>query len=473
MACLAPVAPTWLLIGLQCHVVTYRRMSHGLRTSAYSNPFPRVFHRFSPVTMASICEESIQGRIKNRLNRAFTTFLARFKKHRQSKEGGDNPYQAADIVEKTQNPNTPTPSLLSIPLEIRLQIFGHLLRADEGRICPHARLPYLFIRREIRSRYDAPNNIFLPALLINRQLYLEMKPILYSENLFYFENWLTPRNPSDSPRKLLAEIGTYIKQIGFPLDLFEIRSGFINKQASIKAAERLRAEFKMLSTHLPNLKSTRVDLFSSYKRECQRFLVCLVRSCQLLPGKKIITVHSTNRGKVRIGNILRIHLNGCSDLLILGGCICVPFTEPAWERRIVRAFESGRRQTFCSGPSLRVRIYTRHSDTGTSNSLTSWVRAGMSLSSAEKLAYESVVKYGSVFLSYTAQDKGPRMGCLLCNSGTGCVHEARYTPTRKHPVDRIGLISISTFEAWVDSEVEARKCGQGIISNYSSSYHST
>lgn len=425
--------------------------------------------------MASICKESIQGRIKNSLNRAFTTSLARFKKHLQSKEGGDNSYQAADIVDKTQNPTTPTPSLLSIPLEIRLQIFGHLLRADEGRICPHARLPYLFIRPEIRSPYEAPNNIFLPALLINRQLYFEMKPILYSENLFYFENWLTRsfQNPSNSPQKLLAAIGTHIKHIGFPLDLFESGSGSITKQASIEAAERLRAEFKLLSTHLPNLKSTRVDLFSSYKRGCPRFLVCLVRSCQLLPGKKTITVHSTNGGKVRIGNILRTHLNGCSDILILGGCMCIPFTKSAWERRTVRTFESGRLQTFRSGSSLRVRIYTCHSDTATSNSLTSWVGVGMSMSSADKLAYESVVKYGSVFLSYIAQAKGPRMGCLLCKSGNECVHEARYTPTRKRPVDRIGLVSIGTFEAWLDSEVEARKCGKGIISNYSSSYYST
>lgn len=446
-------------------------MSHTIRIFR----FPRVFHRHLPVTMTSICKESFQGRIKNSVNRTFTTSLARFKKYLQSKEGGDNHHLAADTVDRTTGYTTPTPSLLSIPFEIRLQIFGHLLRADEGRICPHARLPYLFIRMEIRSHYESPNNIFLTALLINRQLYFEMKPILYSENLFYLENWLTRsfRNPSNSPQKLLAAIGTYIEQIGFPLDLVESGSGSITKQASIEAAERLKAEFKLLSTHLPNLKSTRVDLFSTYERPCPRFLVCLVRSCQLLPGKKIITVHSTNREKVRIANILRIHLNGCSDLLILGGCICIPFTKPAWERRIVRTFENGRLQTFCSGSRHRVRIYTRQVDTATSNSLTSWVGGEVSMSSADKLAYESVVKYGSVFLSYNAQAKGPRMGCLLCKSGTDCVHGARYTPTRKQPVDRLGLVSMSAFEAWVDREVEARKCAKGIISNYSSSYHPT
>lgn len=94
----------------------------------------------------------------------------------------------------------------------------------------------------------------------------------------------------------------------------------------------------------------------------------------------------------------------------------------------------------------------------------------MSKSPADKLAYESVVQYGSVFLSYLAQVKGPRMGCLLCKPGTDCVHGARYTPTRKKPVDRIGLVSIGAFEAWVDCEVKARKCAEGIISYYTSSY---
>lgn len=375
--------------------------------------------------MASIGKESIQERIKKSANRTFTTSLARSKEYLQSKEEGDDLNRGADIVDKTQTPTgytTPTsPSLLSIPLEIRLQIFGHLLRADEGRICPHARLPYPFIQPEIRGHCKAPSNLFLPALLINRQLYSEMNPILYSENLFYFENWLTRRflsfpNPSNSPQKLLAAIGTYIKQIGFPLDMFENESGASRKQVSIQTAERLKAEFKLLSTHLPNLESTRVDLFTTYRRPCERFLVCLVRSCQLLPGKKIITVHSTNREKVRIGNILRAHLNGCSDLVILGGCICIPFTNPAWERRIMKTFENGRLRSFCSGSRLRVRIYTRQIDTAISNSLTGWVGGEMSKSSAEKLAYESVVKYGSVYLSCNTNAKGPRMGWDVCSA---------------------------------------------------------
>lgn len=38
---------------------------------------------------------------------------------------------------------------------------------------------------------------------------------------------------------------------------------------------------------------------------------------------KIITVHSTNREKGLIANILRSHLNGCSDLILLSGYICM------------------------------------------------------------------------------------------------------------------------------------------------------
>lgn len=60
-----------------------------------------------------------------------------------------------------------------------------------------------------------------------------------------------------------------------------------------------------------------------------------------------------------------------------------------------------------------VRIYTRQLDSATSKTLTSCVGAGLWMNSADKLAYESVVKYGSVFLSYIAKAKGPRMGCLL------------------------------------------------------------
>lgn len=394
--------------------------------------------------MASTSKGRIHKRIKNRVNRTFTTaqssIIAWLKKHLQHKEGDDKPHQSLDTVDKTQSPAAcaPPPSLLTIPLEIRLQIFGYLLRVDNGRICPHARVPYLFIHPDDLLYVYASNDIFLPALRINRQLYFEMKPILYSENLFYFDHCLT-LDPFwfGFPQELIAAIGMNIRQIGFPLHSIESELGS-TKEASIKAAERLKAEFKLLSIHMPNLNLTRVDLFFKYTRPCQRFLVCLVRSCQLLPGKKIITVHGSNREKERIANMLRIHLNGCSDILLLGGCICIPFLGMEWER-------------------YKVLIYTRETHRARADSLNLWV-AEQSLSRrGKRAAFESVVKYGSVFLSYNPQVKGPRMGCLRCKLGTDCVHEAKYTPTRKEPVDRIGKVSIGAFEDWIEWKVKTRK----------------
>lgn len=258
--------------------------------------------------------------------------------------------------------------------------------------------------------------IFVSALLINRQFYFEMISFLYSENLFYFENCLiafhfeydlTKGYHPDRlgfPEKLFAAIGIHIRKIGFPLHF-----RFATKGASIKSSETIKAEFKLLATHLPNLSTTRVDLFFMYTSLCQRFLIDLVRSCQLLPGKKIITVHDTNRAKDRIGNILRIHLNGCSDILLLGGCICIPFVEPTWEK--------GKMQSY-NDEYGRLHFYTRPNNIAFPNTLAKWVGGEMSKSSRQKLVYEKVVKYGSVLLSHNAQAKGQRMGCLLCKLGT-------------------------------------------------------
>lgn len=318
------------------------------------------------------------------------------------------------------------PTLLNIPLEIRLQIFGYLLRADDAQICPHARLPYLFIRSEIRNQPHAPNGIVLPALLINRQLHFEMKPILYTENLFYFESCLTGsyRDPPSFPQKLLTTVGKDMKHIGFTLDLIE--SGSKTKEESTKAAKRIKAEFGFLSTHLPNLSSTRIDLFCTYARPCQSFLVSLLRSCQLiLPGMKIMTVHSTNREKIRIANILRTHLDARSDLfLLLGGCMCIPFlyTSP-------KQLEQFQRMP-------RYNLYTREKDRAQPDRLISWVWEMSTAPRERRIGYMFVVKHGSVYLSDKAKAKGPLMGCLLCKLNTACVHEARCSPIRKAPMIR-------------------------------------
>lgn len=151
-----------------------------------------------------------------------------------------------------------------------------------------------------------------------------MRSFLYSENLFYFENCLTAfhfgydltkcyhANRLGFPKKLFAAIGTHIRKIGFPLHF-----RFGTKRASIKAAETIKAEFKLLATHLPSLSTTRVDLFFTYKSLCQRFLIYLVRSCQLLSGKKY---HRCTCYQPRKGSSWKHHQDPSQRLLALTYC---------------------------------------------------------------------------------------------------------------------------------------------------------
>lgn len=46
-------------------------------------------------------------------------------------------------------------------------------------------------------------------------------------------------------------------------------------------------------------------------------------------------MHGNNREKVRVGNHVRIYLNDCSDLLLLGGCSCAPFLNAGWQPRLL------------------------------------------------------------------------------------------------------------------------------------------
>ncbi|MCJ1344163.1 hypothetical protein MMC31_002366 [Peltigera leucophlebia] len=184
---------------------------------------------------------STSNEINDGVDRASTTSLIQSMENPQSQEENDNPHQAIKPVDKTEGP---TGSLLAMPAEIRQQIFGYLLCADKTKNCPHDRSHYLFLHPECCRRFPAiKNRAFLAALLINRQLYFEIKYILYSQNLFYFEGCLTQTyfDPPSLPQKLIAAIGTNLKQIGFPLKFGIIRS--ITKDASIKAAERFKAKY--------------------------------------------------------------------------------------------------------------------------------------------------------------------------------------------------------------------------------------
>lgn len=378
---------------------------------------------------------STSNEINDGVDRASTTSLIQSMENPQSQEENDNPHQAIKPVDKTEGP---TGSLLAMPAEIRQQIFGYLLCADKTKNCPHDRSHYLFLHPECCRRFPAiKNRAFLAALLINRQLYFEIKYILYSQNLFYFEGCLTQTyfDPPSLPQKLIAAIGTNLKQIGFPLKFGIIRS--ITKDASIKAAERFKAEFKLLSAHLPNLKTTQVDLFCTYIKPCQRFLACLVHSCQLLTGKKIITLHSTNREKNRIAKTLKIHLNNCSDFLLIGGCVCDSFLE--WS------------SVCCTG---KIYIGDIHRSRRRNN-----------FGGGRILCYQGRqpcwVSYESVASSDCDQGKGPRIGCLLCKLGTKCVHDRKYAPTRQAPQASVNGTQRSAlqsaFDEWFAQRGKERK----------------
>lgn len=88
--------------------------------------------------------------------------------------------------------------------------------------------------------------------------------------------------------------------------------------------KKLKAAFEKLSMHLPNPHTSRVDLFCNNARPSQRFLVCLV-AVNFSPGIN----ESQNREKALITHILRSHFNCCSDLLLLGGCICYSISRNA------------------------------------------------------------------------------------------------------------------------------------------------
>lgn len=353
----------------------------------------------------------------------------------------ENPHSALDKVDK------PTPSFLAIPLEIRLQIFSYLFRADEGQICSHFRLPYLFFRPTCRARGHAFNNIFFDALLVNRQLYLELKRVVYGENLFYFEGCL-PReyfDPPNFPQKMLAKIGMELRHFGFPLKFDASRAP--DKEASIKAAERFEAEFKLLSRLLPNLSTTQVDLFCIYAKPCESFLVCLLRSCQLLHGKKIISVHGTNREKTRIAKIFQVYLNGCSDVLLLGGCDCIPVLE-------IGSID-------CPVHMPRGQIFSRE-PSGSNGWPGDWIMRTEYWYTQAGWGYDrqrrwSQIWYTSLFLSDNAEFKGPRMGCLFCKLDTECVHDKRYSPIRKVPVATTQKPFFEVQEDWSQQATKARK----------------
>lgn len=307
------------------------------------------------------------------------------------------------------------PDLLRLPLELRWQIFRPLLRADKDQICEHAQTQLPFIIWNGRKRDYAPKTGVQPSvLLLNRQIYRELLPLLYSENLIYLEPFFGSdpvrilRTNSRLPKLLpislnSASMGRFVKQIGFsvfqePTSMtYSCSSSPEDDEEIFIGSNRLRLVLycQELGQHLPNLQLTYVNIFTHPQRPEEGFLLHLIRTLQTLPGRRILVIHGSNREKVRVINILRSSISQSADL-VLGSCICYTFRTNGTSRSKERTpdFPPVRRFWF-------------------ENVL--WLRNHPHCTLPP-------------FLSRRV--KGCLIGCLLCKVGKGCVHDPAYRPQR-------------------------------------------
>lgn len=153
-----------------------------------------------------------------------------------------------------------------------------------------------------------------------------------------------------------------------------VYSSFLSRwlQLPRKDQEQSQPYFHNIDQSRRKIKSRIQIAFHTHAQSQSHPSQSLLRSYQLLPRKKIFTVHGSNREKEGIANMLRIHVNGSFNILLLGGCICIPFLGMEWER-------------------YKVRIYTRETHRARADSRSLWV-AEQSLSRQGKRAsFESVV----------------------------------------------------------------------------------
>lgn len=310
------------------------------------------------------------------------------------------------------------PDMLRLPLELRWHIFHPFIRADEHQLCAHAQTHLPFIIWDGGKREKAPiTGVHLSVLLLNRQIYQELVPLLYSENLIYLEQFFGSdpikiqqgysRSPEFLPRSLRStSMGRFVKQIGFSVlqeHVLESPLGyscdFLLKADDeiFNGSNRLRFEIdcQELRQHLPNLRLTYVNIFTHPQKPEEKFLLCLIKTLHTLPGRRILVIHGSNREKVRVSNILRLSASQFTDDLVVGGCYC--------HVQDVRTSHP-RADYYNSSPPRRVWF---------ENVL--WVRDHI---------YCTLPPYLSPRI------KGCLTGCLLCKVGKACVHDPAYKPRR-------------------------------------------
>lgn len=309
------------------------------------------------------------------------------------------------------------PGLLRLPLELRWQIFLPLIRADEHQICAHAQTHLPFIIWNGGKREQAPKTgVQLSVLLLNRQLYQELIPFFYSENLIYLEQFFGSdpikilqrysRSPVFLPRPLHSTcMGRFVKQIGFSVlqePVLETALGYScdfppkTHDEFFNGSNRLRLEIdcQELRQHLPNLQLTYVNIFTHPQKPEEKFLLSLIKTLHTLPGRRILVIHGSNREKVRVSNILRFSASQSTDLVV-GGCLCH-----------IQDVRASRPRGDYQNSSRDKRIWFEN---------VLWVRDHTHCTLPPYLS---------------RRIKGCLTGCLLCKVGKACVHDPAYKPRR-------------------------------------------
>ncbi|KAL8785713.1 MAG: hypothetical protein Q9213_003180 [Squamulea squamosa] len=345
------------------------------------------------------------------------------------------------------------PAILRLPVENRLDILRNSVAIDQYKFCPHVRLPLLvsspraeqrFIhkgepvpclfgskvcgwrqgqRGSLNKMHDecleaylksqirpaGVNKFDLSVLSVCQQIYAEAVDIFYSENIFYFEQYLTPaldksqKKPvswplpnhlTDIPPKYLK----LIKKIGFAVvDESVLDHKFVMLQ-------RLCA---WINENLPNLQHTYIFLFSpnvpaglhaypppkkSCNRPSDRFLIKTIRFLDSIPGNKTIEFRGSNNSKRIVGNILAPHFRGRSKdyrtINVIGGCYC-----QCWVHKDSNLHE-------WTGP----------------DTLWPWLRDWNDRKASNALK-------GSVTPQLCHKHKGLLTGCLMCHKWKECIHD--------------------------------------------------
>ncbi|KAL8858435.1 MAG: hypothetical protein Q9178_005116 [Gyalolechia marmorata] len=282
---------------------------------------------------------------------------------------------------------TLNPDLLRLATETRLQILRNFVVVDRYKFCPHVRLPLLVCSPHIeqpfihngkivpcllgwnacgssprqrglkqklhreecflaylmsKTRIASVNEFTLSVLLVCQTIRAEAVEFFYTQNVFYFEQYLTqtsmkksviwrylPTHLPDIPPKYLK----MIKKIGF----------------AVKDESLLDPQFAVwqrlcvwIRKNLPNLQHTYIFLFSpdglspvpvkpdgnsQPNRPSDRFLIRVIRFLDSIPGHKTIQFRGSNNSKRIVGNILAPHFRGrdpeSRTISVVGGCRCL------------------------------------------------------------------------------------------------------------------------------------------------------